>query len=169
MTNSTSHASSCASRVQTSHMPCRIIQSNLSFSHAPAASDDITDKNSHTRHNQHAITSEGGHTTDAQSITSEGAHALTESLSPQLVSRQLLRHGHCQHCHPPGKSPLVPAAPSQRSHSPRHRKRNEIHGTCENPPSATTLETRFWQRSRAPTPRHSGHSWHRHMFLYQTH
>jgi hypothetical protein len=65
---------------------CRIIQSNLSFSHAPAASNEITDNNYHTRHTQRAITYEGGHTKDAQPITSEGAPSLAESLSPQPVS-----------------------------------------------------------------------------------
>jgi hypothetical protein len=80
-------ASSCASHGQTTHMLCRIIQSNISFSHASTASDKITDNNSRSRHNQRAITSEGDYANDAQSITSEGAHALTESLSPQLVSR----------------------------------------------------------------------------------
>jgi hypothetical protein len=67
----------------------------------PAASDEITDNNSRSRHNQRAITSKGVHTNDAQSITSEGAHALTESLSPQLVPRRLLRHGNCPHGHLP--------------------------------------------------------------------
>jgi hypothetical protein len=43
-------------------MPCRMIQSNISLSHAPTATNEITDKNSHTRHHQLAITSEGGHT-----------------------------------------------------------------------------------------------------------
>jgi hypothetical protein len=47
-------------------MPCQIIQSNLSFSHAPAASEEITDNNSRSRHNQRAITSESGHTNNAQ-------------------------------------------------------------------------------------------------------
>jgi hypothetical protein len=35
--------------------------------------------------------------------------------------------------------------------------------------STTTLDTRLWQRMRTPIPRHSGHPWHRHMFLHQTH
>jgi hypothetical protein len=39
----------------------------------------------------------------------------------------------------------------------------------EGSPSTTTLKTRLWQRMRTPIPRHLGHSWHRHMFLYQTH
>jgi hypothetical protein len=149
-------------------MPRRIIKSNLSFSHAPAAPNEITDKNSRSRHNQRAITSEGGHTNDESALTSEGAKALTKSCSPQLVPRRLLWHGHCPYGHRPGKSPLVPAAPSQCSRSPHHQKRNGIHGPYERPPSATNLDTRFWQRSRAPFSRHSVHSWNRHMFLYQT-
>jgi hypothetical protein len=168
-TNSTSHASSCASHGQTSHMHCRIIQSNLSFSHVPATSNEITYNNSHTRHNQRAITSEGGHTKDAQPITSEGAHSLTESLSPQPVPKRLLRNGHCPHGHRPQKKPLVSAASSERCHPPCHQKRNGIHDTCEGPPSTTTLDTRLWQRMRTPIPRHSGHSWNQHMFIYQTH
>jgi hypothetical protein len=43
----------------------------------PAAPNEITENNSRSRHNQRAITSEGGHTNDEQSVTSEGAHALT--------------------------------------------------------------------------------------------
>jgi hypothetical protein len=92
-----------ASHGQTTHMPFRIIQSNLSFSHAPNASNEITDNNSHTRHKQRAITSEGGHTKDSQPITPEGAHSLAESLSPQLVPKRLLRHGLCPHGHRPRK------------------------------------------------------------------
>jgi hypothetical protein len=65
----------------------------------PAASNDITDNNSHTRRHQRAITSEGGHTKDAQPITSEGAHSLTEYCSPQPVPTRLLRNGHCPHGH----------------------------------------------------------------------
>jgi hypothetical protein len=114
-------------------MPRRIIQSNVSFSHASTAPNEITDKKLRLRHSQRTITSEGGHTNDAYFVTSEGAHALTESLSPQLVPRRLLRHGHCPHGHSPRESPLVPAAPSQCSRSPRHRKGNGIHGTYERP------------------------------------
>jgi hypothetical protein len=93
--------SSCASHGQSTPMPRQIIQSNLSCSQAPAASEEITDDNSCSRRNQRAITSEGGQTNDAQSVTSEGAHAITESLSPQLVPRRVLRHGHCPHGHRP--------------------------------------------------------------------
>jgi hypothetical protein len=67
-------------------MRCQIIQPNLSFSHAPAASNEITDNNSHTRHNQRAITSEGGHTKDAQPITSKGA-TRSQNLSPRNLSQ----------------------------------------------------------------------------------
>jgi hypothetical protein len=87
----------------TTHMPCRIIQSNRSFSHAPDASDEITDNNSHTRHNHCAITPEGGHTKDTQPITSEGAPSLAESLSPHPVPKRLLRNGHCPYGHRPWK------------------------------------------------------------------
>jgi hypothetical protein len=81
---------------------CLSLSSNPSLaSPMPTQRNEITDNNSRSRHNQRAITSEGGHTKEAQSITSEGAHALTESLSPQLVSRRLLRHGHCPHGHRP--------------------------------------------------------------------
>jgi hypothetical protein len=98
---STSQPSSCASQGQTTHMPRLIIQSNLSFSHVPTVSDEITENNSRSIHSQRAITSEGDHTNDAQSVTSEGVHALKESLSAQLVPRQIMRHGHCPHGHRP--------------------------------------------------------------------
>jgi hypothetical protein len=62
-------------------MPRRIIQSNLSFSHAPVAPNEIIDNNTRSRHNQRAITSEGGHTNDESARTSEGAKALTKSFS----------------------------------------------------------------------------------------
>jgi hypothetical protein len=89
--------------------------------HASAAPEEISDNNSRSRHNQHANTSEGGHTNDESAFTSEGAKALTKSCSPQLVPRRLLRHGHCPHGHRPGKSPLVPGTSSQCSRSPHHR------------------------------------------------
>jgi hypothetical protein len=57
----------------------------------------------------------------------------------------------------------------QCSHSPRHRKRNGIHGTYEEPLSTATLETRLWQQMQAPVPRDSRHSWNLHMFLYHFH
>jgi hypothetical protein len=47
-------------------------------------------------------------------------------------------------------------------------KKKGIHDRYEIPSPATTLETRFWQRSRTPFSRHSRHSWNQHMFLYQT-
>jgi hypothetical protein len=59
--NSTSNASICASEGHSTPMPCRIIQSNLSISHATTATHEITYNNSHTRHHQCAITSEGCH------------------------------------------------------------------------------------------------------------
>jgi hypothetical protein len=42
---------------------------------------------------------------DESAFTPEGAKALTKSFSAKLVPRRLLRHGHCQHGHRPGKSP----------------------------------------------------------------
>jgi hypothetical protein len=52
---------------------------------------------------------------------------------------------------------------------PVTKKRNGIHGTYEGSPSTTTLVRRLWQRMWTPIPRHLGHSWNRHMFIYQTH
>jgi hypothetical protein len=56
--------------------------------------------------------------------TSEGAHSLMETLSPQLVARRLLWNGNSQHGHRPRIKPLVSAAPSKRCHPPHHRKGN---------------------------------------------
>jgi hypothetical protein len=67
-------------------MPRRIIQSNISFSHAPAAPDEITNNNSQSRYNKRTITSEGGHTNDESAFTSEGATALTH-LAPRNLSQ----------------------------------------------------------------------------------
>jgi hypothetical protein len=63
------------------------IQSNLSFSHSPAAPNEITNNNSHSRHNQRAITSEGGHTNDECAFASEGANTLNKSFPLKLVPR----------------------------------------------------------------------------------
>jgi hypothetical protein len=134
----------------------------------PAAPNEITNNNYRSRHNQRAITSEGGHANDESALKSEGANALTKSFPPKLVPIGLYRHGHCPNGHRPGKSPLVRAAPSQYRRSPHHWKRNGINGPCERPSPATTLETRIWQRIRTPLPRHSRHPWNWHMFLYQT-
>jgi hypothetical protein len=150
-------------------MTRKIIQSHLDFSRAPAASNEITDNNSRSSQNKHAITSEGGHTNVKSDFTSEGAKTLTKSCPPQLVSRRLLWNGHRPHGHIPWKSPLIPGTSSQCSHSPHHPKGNGIHGPYERPPSATTLDTRFWKRMRAPFSGYSRHSWNRHMFIYQTH
>jgi hypothetical protein len=51
-----------------------LINPNLELATAQHATNEITDNNSHSRHPQCAITSEGGHTTDTTSFTSEGAH-----------------------------------------------------------------------------------------------
>jgi hypothetical protein len=139
-------------------MPCRIIKPNLRLSHAHIATNEITYNNSHTRHLQRAITSEGGHT-NAQPITSEGAHSLAATLSPQLVPKRLLWNGHRPHGHRPRIQPLVSAAPIKRHHPPRHRKRNGIHGTYEGSPTTTTLDAMIWKLMRTPIPRYSGHSW----------
>jgi hypothetical protein len=149
-------------------MPCRIIKPNLELSHAPIATNKINDNNSHTRHPQCAITSEGGHAYNTPPITSKGAHSLLETLSPQLVPRRLLRYGHIPHGHRPRRQPLVSAASSKRRHPPRHRKRNGILGTHEVSSSTTTLDARIWQRMRKPLPGNSRHSRNRYMFLHQT-
>jgi hypothetical protein len=151
------------------NMPRKIIQSNLDFSHAPAASNEITDNNSRSSQNKRAITSECGHTNVGSAFTSEGAKTLTKSCPPQLVSRRLLWNGHRPHGHRPWKQPLIPDASSQCSRSPHHRKGNGIHGPYKRPPSAATLDTRFWQRMRTPFSGYSIHFRNRHMFLYQTH
>jgi hypothetical protein len=85
--SSHSRTSSCTCQGHSTHMPRRNIQSTLSFSYAPVAPNEITNNKSLSRHNQNAITSEGGHTNDKSAITSEGAKALTKSFSPQLVTR----------------------------------------------------------------------------------
>jgi hypothetical protein len=63
-------------------MPRRIIQSNLDFSRAPVASNEITDNNSRSSQNKRAITSEGVHTKIESAFTSEGANTLTKYRSP---------------------------------------------------------------------------------------
>jgi hypothetical protein len=167
--SSHSHSSSSSCQGHSANVPRRIIQSNLDLSCAPAASNEIPNNNSRSRQNQCVVTSQGGHANVESAFTSEGARTLTKSCSPQLVSRRLLRHGHRPHGHRPGKSPLVPGTSSQCSRSPYHRKINGIHGPSERPPSATTVDKRFWQQMRATFSRYSRHSWNRHMFLYQTH
>jgi hypothetical protein len=101
--SSHSHNSSSSCQGHSTNKPHRIIQSNIEFCRAPAASNEITDNNSRSRHNQHAITSEGGHTNVESAFTPEGAKTLTKSCSPQLVSGRPLRHGHCPHGHRPWK------------------------------------------------------------------
>jgi hypothetical protein len=138
-------------------MPHKIIQSNLDFSCDPAASKENTDNNLRSSQNKCAITSEGGHTNVGSASTYEGAETLTKPCPPQLVSRRLFWNGHRPHGHRPWKSTLVPGASSQCSRSPHHRKGNGIHGPYERPPSATTLDTRFWQRMRTPFSGYSRH------------
>jgi hypothetical protein len=67
--------------------PHSLIKPNLELAHAQQAANEITDDNSHSKHPQCAITSEGGHTSDTTSITYEGAHWLPAPLGPQPVSR----------------------------------------------------------------------------------
>jgi hypothetical protein len=113
--SSHSHTSSSSCQGHSTHMPCRVIQSNLSFSYAPAAPNEITYNNSRSRHNQRIMTSEGGHPNDESAFTSEGATTLTTSCSPKLIPRRLLRYGHCPHGHRPGKLPSVPGTSRQCS------------------------------------------------------
>jgi hypothetical protein len=128
----------------------------------------MTDDNSHPRLHQCAITSEGGHPSDTTSFTSEGAHWLPETLSPQLISGRLLRNGHSPHGHSPRRQPLVSATPSKRRHPPSHWKRNGILGTHEGSPSTTTLDARIWQRMRTPFPSNLRYSRNLYVFLHQT-
>jgi hypothetical protein len=121
--------------------PCLAESSNSLL--ASTMTNEITDSNSHTRHNQRAITSEGGHTQNARHITYTGLLSLSHNLSPQLVPTRLLRHGHCTHGHLPGLPPLVSAAPSRRRHPPHHGERDGIHVTHEGSPSPAPLETRL--------------------------
>jgi hypothetical protein len=64
------------------NMPPKIIQSNLDFSRAPNASNEITYNNSRSTQNKRAITSEGDHTNVGSSFTSKGAKTLTKSCPP---------------------------------------------------------------------------------------
>jgi hypothetical protein len=53
---------SCACQGRPTPKPRSIIKPNLELAHAHRATNEITDDNSHPRHPQCAITSEGGHT-----------------------------------------------------------------------------------------------------------
>jgi hypothetical protein len=79
----------CTSQGHSTHMPHRIIQSNICFYHPSAAPNKITDNTSRSRHNQRAITSEGCHINDASPVTSEDANLLTKSLSRNLSQDNL--------------------------------------------------------------------------------
>jgi hypothetical protein len=46
-----------------------------------------SDENPHSRHPRQAITTEGGHTSDTTSFTSEGAHWIPATLATQPVPR----------------------------------------------------------------------------------
>jgi hypothetical protein len=54
--------SSFASQSRPTPKPRSLLNSNLELAHAHRAANTITDDNSHPRHPQCAITSEGGHT-----------------------------------------------------------------------------------------------------------
>jgi hypothetical protein len=124
----TSHPSSCASYGQSTPRLRRIIQSNLSLSMAPPRQT-----RSQTTIHDRDITNEGGHTNGAQSVTSKGAHALTEYIPPQLVPKRHLRHGNCPHGHLPRKSPLVPVAPTNAVIHPITRKEMEYMALMKDP------------------------------------
>jgi hypothetical protein len=85
--SSNSRTSNCTCQGHWTHIPRRIIQSNLRLSHAPAVPNEITNSNSRSGHNQRAITSEGGHTNDESACTSEGAKTLTKYPPPRNLSQ----------------------------------------------------------------------------------
>jgi hypothetical protein len=98
-----------------------------------------------------------------------GAHSLSETISPQLVPKRLLRNRHLPHGHIPRKQPLVSATPSKRCHPPHNRERNGIQGTHEGSPSSAPLEVRIYKLLHTPLPRHSGHPRYQNMLIHQTH
>jgi hypothetical protein len=163
MTNSVPRDPICACQRRPTPKPRSNITPNLELSHDHRATNKIPNDNSHPRHPQCAITSEGGHTSDTTSITSEGAHSLPGTLAPQLVSRRLLRNGLRPHDNLPRVYPLVKTAPIQRSHPPSHRERNGILGTHERSPYTTALDAMIWQRMRTPIPRNPRHSRNRYL------
>jgi hypothetical protein len=79
--------SSLACKSRSTPKPHSLINPNLELVHDQQAANEITDNNSHSRHPHCAITSEGGHTSDTTSFTSEGAHWLPGPLASQPVSR----------------------------------------------------------------------------------
>jgi hypothetical protein len=60
---------------------------NLDLAHARHPANEITDDNSDSRHPRYAITTEGGHTLDTTSFTSEGAQWIPRAHTTQHVSR----------------------------------------------------------------------------------
>jgi hypothetical protein len=60
--------------------PHYLTKPTLALYHAPQAANEITNDNSHSKHPQSAITTEGGH-------TSEGAHWVPRPLTTKPVSR----------------------------------------------------------------------------------
>jgi hypothetical protein len=86
-TSSVPHNPSFVCQSRSTLKPHSLINPNFELADAQQAANEITDDNSDSRHPQCAITSEGGHTSDTPPITSEGAHWLPETLTPQHVSR----------------------------------------------------------------------------------
>jgi hypothetical protein len=85
-TSSIPRDSSFASQSRSTPKPHSLVNQNLELAYAQHAANEITYNNSHSRHPQWAITSEGGHTYDTTSCTSEGAHWLPATLASQSVS-----------------------------------------------------------------------------------
>jgi hypothetical protein len=73
-------SSACQGRL--SPRPRSRFNPNLELARTHQAANKITDDSSHPRHPQCAITTEGGHTQDTTSITSEGVHWLPDTLTP---------------------------------------------------------------------------------------
>jgi hypothetical protein len=86
-TSSVPHNSSFASQSRFTTNPRSPTSPNLELANAHQAANEITDDNSHSSHSQCTITSEGGHTSDATSINSEGAHWFPATLAPKPVPR----------------------------------------------------------------------------------
>jgi hypothetical protein len=101
MTISVPRDSSSACQGRPSPRPRSLFNPNLELARTHQAANEITYDNSRPRHPQCAITTEGGHTQDTTSLTSEGAHWLPDTLTPQPVSRRLLRNGRRPRGHRP--------------------------------------------------------------------
>jgi hypothetical protein len=86
-TSSVLRDSSFASQSCSTPKPHSHINPNIELAYAQHAANEMTDNNSHSRHPQWGITSEGGHTYGTTSFTYEGAHWLPATLASQPVSR----------------------------------------------------------------------------------